>query len=81
MKLKNAVAAATIAGALGFAGLGLATGVANADDGGPWVPWVPWNPGEIVRNWVPWYPGQIAQNWVPEPWHGDDWEDGWEGDD
>lgn len=75
MKFKNSLSAAAIAGTLVFGGLGLGTGVANADDGHGWGPWVPWHPGEIVDNWVPWYGG---------PWHGDHWDDWgehWGGDD
>jgi hypothetical protein len=53
--VKKTVAAASIAGALGFTALGLGAGVAKADDG-PWVPWVPWHPGEDATDWVPWVP-------------------------
>jgi hypothetical protein len=67
--VKKAVAAASIAGALGFTALGLGAGVANADDG-PWVPWVPWHPGENGNgnDWAPWVPWQ--------PWHGNEGDQG-----
>jgi hypothetical protein len=70
IKLTKAAAAIAISGAMGLTAAGLGVGIANADDGGPWVPWVPWHPGENIDNWVPWQPG----DWVPGPWHWGGWQ-------
>jgi hypothetical protein len=75
ISLKKVMAAAAISGALGFVGIGVGAGVANADDGyGPWGPWWgPWHGGG--ENWGPWRGG--GENWGPwwEPWRGggEDW--------
>ncbi len=64
MNVKKIAGAATIAGALGAAALGLGTATAQADD---WVPWVPWVPH--ADNWVdgnPLPPGQVKKLC---PWH------------
>jgi hypothetical protein len=45
MNLKKIVAQATVAGALGFAALGLGAGVANADPPPPYIPWQPGHEG------------------------------------
>jgi hypothetical protein len=72
MNLKKIAAQAGIAGALGFAALGLGAGLAHADPP-PWpVPGVPGHPGDpdYDRDWrvIPvdrddWHP-----NWVNAPW-------------
>jgi hypothetical protein len=47
ISVKKVMAAAAISGALGFIGLGVGAGVANADDG--YAPWGPWHGGG--ENW------------------------------
>jgi hypothetical protein len=70
MNLKKIAAQAGIAGALGFAALGLGTGLAHADPQ-PWpVPGVPGHPG--------YYRDHDRDNWGVYPidtddWHGHHW--------
>ena len=77
MNVKKTVGTAIIAGALGFAALGLGAGTGQADDDwGPGVPWVPnvgdWGGGNPLppgqaKKWCPWQspPG----HWIGGP-HG-----------
>jgi hypothetical protein len=72
MNLKRIAATATMAGALGFAAVGLGAGLAQADDDWWWDPVPP--PG-VVGDVVGVPPGQIAHiPFVPPPGH---WDKPW----